>query len=66
MLVCGIYNPPKHNYQESDLMSYLNNIADDTLDKYPDTVIVCGGFLNRLDLDSLHAVWLGGLGGLPY
>ena len=35
---------------ESDLLDYFINISDDVLDKYPDTVIVCGGDLNSLDI----------------
>ena len=37
-------------------MTYLVNIFDDTLDKYPDTVFVCGGDLNQLDLDRLQSM----------
>jgi hypothetical protein len=50
MLIYGLYHPPRHNYLESDLLDYLINISDDVLDKYPDTVIVCGGDLNSLDI----------------
>ncbi|CAB3999472.1 Hypothetical predicted protein [Paramuricea clavata] len=50
MSIYGLYHPPRHNYLESDLLDYLINISDDVLDKYPDTVIVCGGDLNSLDI----------------
>ena len=28
MLICGIYHPSQHSYQEKDLMSYLIDLAD--------------------------------------
>ena len=43
MLVCGVYHPPKYNYKELDLMSYIIELADNALDSHTDTVIVCGG-----------------------
>ncbi|CAB4023089.1 RNA-directed DNA polymerase from transposon X-element, partial [Paramuricea clavata] len=54
MSIYGLYHPPRHNYLESDLLDYLINISDDVLDKYPDTVIVCGGDLNSLDIKHLE------------
>ena len=54
MLIYGLYHPPRHNYLESDLLDYLINISDDVLDKYPDTVIVCEGDLNSLDIKHLE------------
>ncbi|CAB4026139.1 RNA-directed DNA polymerase from transposon X-element, partial [Paramuricea clavata] len=54
MSIYGFYHPPRHNYLESDLLDYLINISDDVLDKYPDTVIVCGGDLNSLDIKHLE------------
>ncbi|CAB4020252.1 Hypothetical predicted protein [Paramuricea clavata] len=54
MLIYGLYHPPRHNYLESDLFDYLINISDDVLHKYPDTVIVCGGDLNSLDIKHLE------------
>ena len=54
MLIYGLYHPPRHNYLESDLLDYLINISDDVLDKYPDTVIVCGGDFNSLDIKYLE------------
>ena len=54
MLIYGLYHPPRHNYLESDLLDYLINISDDVLDKYPHTVIVCGGDLNSLDIKHIE------------
>ncbi|CAB3979052.1 cytochrome b561-like isoform X1 [Paramuricea clavata] len=54
MSIYGLYHPPRHNYLDSDLLDYLINISDDVLDKYPDTVIVCGGDLNSLDIKHLE------------
>ena len=31
MLVCGVYHPPKYNYKELDLMSYIIELADNAL-----------------------------------
>ena len=54
MLVCGVYHPPKYNYKELDLISYIIELADNALDSYPDTVIVCGGDVNKMDLNQLQ------------
>ena len=56
MLICGLYNPPKHKYRDADLMNYLISFVDSVLDKHPDTVIVCGGDVNRLDMQALKAL----------
>ena len=56
MLISALYNPPKHNYQECDLMSHIINFLDNTLDKDPNTVFVCGGDLNLLDLNRLQSM----------
>ena len=56
MLISALYNPPKHNYQECDLMSHIINFLDNTLDKDPNTVFVCGGDLNHLDLNRLQSM----------
>ena len=56
MLISGLYNPPKHNYQECNLMSHLINFLDNTLDKDPNTIFVCGGDLNHLDLHGLQSM----------
>ena len=34
MLICGLYNPPKHKYRDADLMNYLINFVDSVLDKH--------------------------------
>ena len=47
MLMCGIYNPPKHKYRDLGIMNYLISFVDSVLDKHPDAVIVCGGDVNR-------------------
>ena len=46
-LVCGVYNPPKHSYNEGDLMNHLLSFVDQTMDSHPGTVVVCGGDLNQ-------------------
>ena len=53
-LVCGMYYPPRHNYAEEDLMSSRTNIVDNELDEHPQTVVVCGGDLNKLNIDRLE------------
>ena len=50
MLISGLYNPLKHNYQELYLMGHLIHFLDNTLDNDPSTVFVCGGDLNHLAL----------------
>ena len=50
MLITGIYNPPKHKYKDADLMSYVVELVDFQLDKHPNTLVLCGGDLNRLDM----------------
>lgn len=37
-------------------MNYLVDFVDNALDKHPETVVVCGGDLNRLDLDRLQVM----------
>ena len=54
MLVCGVYHPPKYKYKELDSMSYIIELADNALDSHPDTVIVCGGDVNKMDLNQLQ------------
>ena len=56
MLICGPYNPPKYKYRDADLMNYLISFVDSVLDKHPDTVIVCGGDVNRLNMQELKAL----------
>lgn len=56
MLVCRLYCPPKPNYQACDPMNYLVGYVDNVLNKHPDTVVICGGDLNQLDLQHLEAL----------
>ena len=56
MLICGLYNPPKHKYRDADLMNYLISFVDSVLNKHPDMVIVCGGNVNQLDTHELKAL----------
>ena len=56
MLISGLYNPPKHSYQEIDLMGHLIHFLDNTLDNDPNTVCVCGGDLNHMDLNRLQSM----------
>ena len=37
-------------------MSHIINFLDNTLDKDPNTVFVCGGDLNHLDLNRLQSM----------
>ena len=56
MLITGIYNPPKHKYKDADLMSYVIELVDFQLDKHPNTLVLCGGDLNRLDMHEFRAM----------
>ena len=49
-VICGVYHPPKFNYAEIDLMNHLVNTVDNILDKHPQTVVLCGGDVNKLDI----------------
>ena len=40
MLISGLYNPPKHNYRDSELMSYIISIVDNVLDNHPNAVMI--------------------------
>ena len=53
MLMCGIYHPPRSKYQEDDLIEYITDIVDQFLDRHPSGLVLCGGDLNRLDLEKL-------------
>ena len=56
MLICGLYNPPKHSYQDIDLMNYIISFVDFVLNKHPEAAIVCGGDVNRLDMQEFKAL----------
>lgn len=51
MLVCGLYNPPRHSYRDLDLVNCIS-FVDLVLNKHPEAVIVCGGDVNRLDMQE--------------
>ena len=53
MLMCGIYHPPRSKYQEDDLIEYIMDIVDQFLECHPSGLVLCGGDLNRLDLEKL-------------
>ena len=53
MLLVGVYHPPKVSYQEIELIDAITALADDFLDSVPEGVVLCGGDMNRLDLDSI-------------
>ena len=62
MWICGLYHPPKFNYSDTEFMTYLVHIFEETLDKYPDTVFLCGG-----DLRSFAKYdWMECPPGLPF
>ena len=52
--ICGVYNPPKHSYNEGGLMNRLLSFVDQTMDSHPGTVIVCGGDLNQLNIKQFE------------
>ena len=56
LLICGLYNPPKHSYQDIDLMNYIISFVDFVLNKHPEAAIVCGGDVNRLDMQEFKAL----------
>ena len=51
LLVRGMYHQSKHNCAGKDLLCYLTNIVDNELDEHLQTVIVCDGDLNKLNID---------------
>ena len=53
MLMCGIYHSPSSKYPEDDLIEYITDIADQFLACHPSGLVLCGGDLNRLDLEKL-------------
>ena len=56
MLICGLYNPPKLSYRDIDLMNYIISFVDLVLNKHPEAAIVCGGNVNRLDMQEFNAL----------
>ena len=57
MLICGLYNPTKHSYRYIDLMNYIIFFVDFVLNKHPEANIVCGGDVNRLDMQEFKALF---------
>ena len=57
MLICGLYNPTKHSYRYIDLMNYIIFFVDFVLNKQPEANIVCGGDVNRLDIQEFKALF---------
>ena len=55
-LICGFYNPPKHQYREHDLIDYIISSMDNELEKHPDSVLLCGGDVNCLDVHEFQAL----------
>ena len=43
-LLCGVYNPPKHSYNEDDLMNHLLSFVDQTMDSSRNCCRVRRGF----------------------
>lgn len=41
---------------QNDLINYLTDITDDFLEENPEGLIVCGGNLNRLDLEKITTI----------
>lgn len=56
MLICGLYNPPTHNYRDLDLITYIISFVELVLNKHPEAAIVCGGDVNRLDMQEFKAL----------
>lgn len=57
MLICGLYNPTKHSYRYIDLMNYIIFFVDFVLNKHAEANIVCGGDVNRLDIQEFKALF---------
>ena len=53
MLIIRLYHPPSFQYDEGDLIDAIIDRCDTSLDMHPNGVVLCGGDLNRLDLDCL-------------
>ena len=56
MLICGLYNPPKYSQRDIVLMNYTISFVDLVLNKHPEAAIVCGGDVNRLDMQQFKAL----------
>jgi len=50
-----LYHPPKPKYKDQELIDFLSNLADTFLEENPDSTIICGGDLNKLDILQLSS-----------
>ena len=55
-LICGLYNPPKHQYCEQDLIDCIISLMDNELERHPDSVLLCGGDVNCLNMHKFQAL----------
>lgn len=46
-------HPPTTNYVESDLIAYVSDTIDEFPEANPDGLVICGGDLNRLNIERL-------------
>ena len=49
-------DPPKTRYQESELLDYLTTINDEFLESNAHSAVICGGDLNKLNVDLLQTL----------
>ena len=56
MLIIGLYHPPKFAYQGYSLIEDITETSDKFLDANPEGVVLYGGDLNHLDLDTLSVL----------
>lgn len=56
MLICGLYNPPNHSYRDLDLINYIISFVELVLNKHPEAAFVCGGNVNRFDMQEFKAL----------
>ena len=53
MLIIGLYPPPSFKCDEGNVIDTILDRFVTFLDMHPNGVVLCGGDLNRLDLDRL-------------
>jgi hypothetical protein len=56
MLIIGVYHPPRPIYDEQALCIYLSESIDAFLNVSPNSVVVCGGDVNQLDIEHLQTM----------
>ena len=56
MLICGVYHPPLHNYQETSLRSCIIDLEDSILESFADGLFVSGGDLNQMDITRFESL----------